>query len=269
MAIHFEADLHLPEPCLKVALVAYQQQLAEFLMGKRKGPTPLRPSSKVPPPHTPQDERLWKAIQNGTRPDALNKLIAMGANVNARDEDGRTALHMATRKHRPDHVALLLKAGANATLADDYGNGAIHYTTAAILPLLLHAGADVNMPGNFGYTPLHYAVAREDGALVGQMVSAGANLDTSADDTQGRTPLVAALGLRDSLPMVGLLVSLGADVNKTDAFGWRPLDIVLRAHRFHGDSDKAAITKILRDAGAKAFRSKTRLPACNNTPTLR
>jgi ankyrin repeat protein len=51
-------------------------------------------------------------------------LLGNGADVNARDDDGKTALHRATRNSDPDMVRLLLDRNANVTLKDNNGDAA-------------------------------------------------------------------------------------------------------------------------------------------------
>eukprot|EP01105_Mastigella_eilhardi_P018828 TRINITY_DN438_c0_g1_i9.p1 TRINITY_DN438_c0_g1~~TRINITY_DN438_c0_g1_i9.p1 ORF type:complete len:475 (+),score=112.05 TRINITY_DN438_c0_g1_i9:735-2159(+) len=62
-----------------------------------------------------------------TVPDAVRE----GADVNARHNLGRTALHEACRAGRPDAVLVLLQAGADPNLADAFGKVPLSYTLHA------------------------------------------------------------------------------------------------------------------------------------------
>lgn len=54
-------------------------------------------------------------------PDVLLALLAAGADVNAQDAGGRTALMYAADHCLTDSVRLLVEAGADATLQDKNG----------------------------------------------------------------------------------------------------------------------------------------------------
>jgi len=88
-------------------------------------------------------------------------LLAAGAEVNAKDEDGWTALMWAARMGSNDIVELLLSKGADVNAKDEDGTTALMYAAASIyegrvetVQALLSAGADVNAKGNDGRTAL-------------------------------------------------------------------------------------------------------------------
>lgn len=49
----------------------------------------------------------------------MEVLIGLGANVDAQDNEGNTALHVATRTRHTAIAQLLLRAGANTELTDE------------------------------------------------------------------------------------------------------------------------------------------------------
>lgn len=55
-------------------------------------------------------------------PHRLRTLLLLGADVNGKDEKGRTPLHWARSKNLARHVRLLKRAGANVDAQDDAGN---------------------------------------------------------------------------------------------------------------------------------------------------
>src|SRR5688500_1662642 len=79
---------------------------------------------------------------------AVRALLAKGADVNAPQVDGTTALHWAAQYDDAEAVALLVKAGANVKAANRYGVPPLVLAStngnAAIVRLLLDAGADAN-----------------------------------------------------------------------------------------------------------------------------
>jgi hypothetical protein len=56
-------------------------------------------------------------------PQAVKLLVAAGADVNAKDRGGHTALMNCS--YRKDFVAALLEAGADPSLRDHYGHTAV------------------------------------------------------------------------------------------------------------------------------------------------
>jgi len=105
--------------------------------------------------------------------------------VNARDNDGNTALIVAINRQDPDWTSFLIGKGA-----------------------------DIDLPGKAGETPL-IASARagfEEGLewLVGE----GAKVNEA--NRAGETPIIVAVQQRD-LRMVRILLSAGADPDKTDS----------------------------------------------------
>ena len=123
-------------------------------------------------------------------------LLQAGADVDARDENGVTAL---MRAYSPRMVKLLLAHGAKVDLRAEDGSTALMYDAisfrAGQLKALLAAGADVNARDNSGKTAFMCAVDSladvPDEAAVKVLFAAGA--DINARDNQGRTALRYAL----------------------------------------------------------------------------
>src|SRR5215510_4146038 len=78
----------------------------------------------------------------------VRALLQTGADVNAPQVDGTTALHWAAYNDDAATVALLLKAKANVNAVNRYGVLPLELActngNAAIVKLLLEAGADAN-----------------------------------------------------------------------------------------------------------------------------
>jgi ankyrin repeat protein len=98
-------------------------------------------------------------------------LIEKGADVNARDRNSVTPLHLAsgnfTAKDAGDLVRFLLEHGADVNARDKDGRFPLHWAMTNYLPLtckiLLDAGADPNVrAGGGGITPLEQAIALPD-----------------------------------------------------------------------------------------------------------
>jgi glutaminase len=85
----------------------------------------------------------WAASEGDV--DGLKRLLVRGADVNAADYDGRTALHLAASEGRCKAVSLLLERGAQATAVDRWGNtpedDARREAHTSVIDLLSHTGA--------------------------------------------------------------------------------------------------------------------------------
>src|SRR5690606_18266315 len=99
-------------------------------------------------------------------------LIEAGANVDARDERGITALHEAARAGADGVIEQLIAAGADPAIEDEAGCNALNIacrsrrTTVATLRALLRMGVDPAHAGSDGRTPLEQVLASGRWALV-------------------------------------------------------------------------------------------------------
>lgn len=98
--------------------------------------------------------------------ESIKLLIASGANVNARDENGNTPLHQASMSFRgftdlPEIIRILIAAGAKVDARNNEGATplmrAASCNAVENAEALIAAGADVNAKDNGGGTPLDYA----------------------------------------------------------------------------------------------------------------
>lgn len=91
----------------------------------------------------------------------VNSLIAVKADVNAKDRDDRTALMYASRKGRVEVVRALLAAKADVNAKDKDGSTALMWASVGghveVVRALLAAKADVNTKNNNGITALMLA----------------------------------------------------------------------------------------------------------------
>lgn len=94
----------------------------------------------------------------------ISMLLDSGANVNARDNNGKTPLHLAVFYHCEEIVELLLKFGADIDAKDSNNEYVLHdascVNNVTAIKLLLQKGANVNVQNNNGNTPLHECVSK-------------------------------------------------------------------------------------------------------------
>ena len=175
--------------------------------------------------------------------EEVKKALATGANVNATDAHGQSALMHAVAGNNPSIVKLLIDAGADANaMGTVYGKWGqadhrcvlMFARSAEIVNLLIAAGADVNLPNDEGKTPLMHAAQYHGAAVVKALLDAGAN--PNARNDFGSTPLIYAR----SAAVVKLLLDAGADVNVANNLGICPLTMAQ-------DRETA---RLLLDAGA-------------------
>ena len=103
-------------------------------------------------------------------------LLDNGAEIDARNAENQTPLHLACLSQCIETVELLIKWRANVNAIYRDGRTSLH---AAIVKqsrclecigTLLKAGANVNKADDYGYTPLHIAALNEFSACVYSLI---------------------------------------------------------------------------------------------------
>jgi ankyrin repeat protein len=173
----------------------------------------------------------------------IEKLLKDGADVNAAQADGMTALHWAAQHDDLETAARLLKAGAKAAAANQFGVTPLSLAcvngSSGMVALLLGGGADVRatLPG--GETMLMTAARTGRVEPVVLLLAKGVPLE--AKDGRGQTALMwaAAEGHAD---VVHLLVKTGADPKVRVKSGFTPMLFAAR-------NGKIDVVKVLLKAG--------------------
>lgn len=103
---------------------------------------------------------------NGRRFDAIavsNLLKIEGIDVNAKDDDGDTALHVAAERGDPDILSSLIDAGAEVNAKNKFDVTPLYVAVSArhsekdVVRILIEKGADLNAMTKKGKTPLSIA----------------------------------------------------------------------------------------------------------------
>jgi ankyrin repeat protein len=197
--------------------------------------------------------------------------------LDARDINGYSPLHVAAMSRSFGVIENLLGAGAAVEAECHKGNRPLHYAcrsaSYSVVSLLLNAGADCNAQNDIGQTPLHVTVdSGRDARITKALITRGATVD--AADRAGTRPLAIAClaghventhvllaqgaSVRDTpdapiclaasgghVKVIQALLHRGGDVHQTDAQGWDPL----RRAAFAGHAE--AVACLLR-SGARA-----------------
>ncbi|MBR4508599.1 MAG: ankyrin repeat domain-containing protein [Elusimicrobiaceae bacterium] len=96
-------------------------------------------------------------------PAYIKQLAQKLVNVNEKNLLGRTALHCVPGwGEYIETVKLLIAKGADVNIKDDYGRTPIFNASEEKVKLLIAAGADVNVRDVSGMTPLDYATTDEE-----------------------------------------------------------------------------------------------------------
>ncbi|KAK0756392.1 hypothetical protein N5P37_011044 [Trichoderma harzianum] len=180
-------------------------------------------------------------------------------NVESRDYISRALIFHVDNKEHEAVIKLLLTAGADTNAKDEDGLTALSWAAKigyeAAIHLLLAAGANVHAKDKNGWTPLWWAAMKGcEAIIIRTLLTAGADVD--ARDKDNRTPLLwaARIGYEAA---AHLLLAAGADINAKDKHGWTPLWWATR-------KDHQAIVQLLLqtdkvDLGLKDKNSRTLL----------
>ena len=90
--------------------------------------------------------------------DVICEMIGRGADINARDNHGRSICSLALECRHTGAAKLLAAAGADMSTPDDWGNVPLHYAVAncptRVMCYLILMGADTEMKNNYGVNPM-------------------------------------------------------------------------------------------------------------------
>jgi ankyrin repeat protein len=173
----------------------------------------------APAPYT-LEQRFLQAARVGDLA-TLEKALARGVSIQARDDLGRSSLLLAARDAGSLEAVRYLRAkGAPVDTPDLGGRAAISWAAGegrlAIVKELAAAGAQIDRRDEDGRTPLFQAVLGNHREVVAFLLDAGA--DVNSADRYRDTPLMQACakGLDE---LAALLLARGADPSLKDQEG--------------------------------------------------
>ena len=127
------------------------------------------------------DKAFFDLCMTGSRDD-IELAVKNGANVNAKNEDGLTALMLAASlKHNPDVIAVLIENGSELEAKDEDGKTSLFYAvnTSNVegTKTLLAFGANPNVWDQKGEPLLFHAITTEDLAILKTLFDYGTDAD--------------------------------------------------------------------------------------------
>lgn len=196
---------------------------------------------------------LFDAVYGGDE-DAVVRALRAGVAADEPDDEGRTALYLASVSDEPGIVRLLLSAGADPDRLSSGTDlplcGAACGGHTEVVRALLAADARVDLREEFGFTAMAWALQRGHERVVRALLDGGA--DPQLPGPGGGLPLVAA-ARRGSTGCVRALLEHGAQGRTealAEALAWCGADVaaVLRTGLEQPQSE-AVTQRFVEDGG--------------------
>jgi len=181
----------------------------------------LRKLAIFPPGNRPNlSEALRMSAAKGKLSTAAT-LVKNEADVNAKDDGGRSALIFAAREGHQQMCKYLISLNADFEHSDKYGQTALIWASAEgrlnVIAVLLEARAKVDAEDNEGQTPLIWAASEGFEEICEMLLEYGANPE-GVDAEWGRSPLMRA-AMECNLDTILILADYNANLEAHDYDG--------------------------------------------------
>jgi ankyrin repeat protein len=172
----------------------------------------------------------------------VKTLIRYNADVNQKTGNFETPLLIATKNEDLEIAEVLIRYGADVDFHDRYGATPLHYASIYgffyIADLLIYYKADIDKKAYDGTTPLMAAIWAGHQDVADLLIQNGANME--ARDEEGFTPFLVAAQNGDTL-MLNLLRKKGADIYERNLYKWNALSLAIKSDQ------KEAAEMLLKD----------------------
>ncbi|GLH05789.1 Ankyrin repeat and KH domain-containing protein mask, partial [Gryllus bimaculatus] len=180
-----------------------------------------RPEYITRVPQQTKNFALCAAIEKGNVEITQYLLDENIADLSYTTIEGETVMHIAAFYSNVENIRALVMAGADVNCRENKGRTPLHFVrSSSCAEELIRWGADVLAQDFEGLAAVHYASARQSEDLIRILVAAGA--DVAAECIYGETALHICAHL-SHLACVTLLLDLGADINAKTVEGMTPL----------------------------------------------
>lgn len=186
-----------------------------------------------------------KISNKKTSESVIRMLVDAGADLNATDPEGVTALHAAALNGSINVLKLLIDKNAKLDMQDVEGSTplllAMLQSRHTAAKCLIESGADLNVKNKYGEAPIHVAISQAQHTLLKTLLYH--KVDVNLGNSEGRTALHYAVDDNDG-PAAELLVAHNANVNAPDEDGCTPL------HLAKLNSEQGALSTLIMDKAA-------------------
>lgn len=210
------------------------------------------------------DSPVADAAERGEA-EAVRVLLRDGADPNAAQADGMTALHWAAFNNDTEIARILLYAGATVRATTRLGGYTpLHLASKAghsqVAEVLLDAGADPDRFTATGVTAMHFAADADAADVIRALASQGGSVN-APDEFSERTPLMFA-AVRGADAAVQALLEVGADPSLTTRVkDYEELDKQLRAEQRQRARVRAAAEEPEEEEESQAAAPAQQAPA--------
>ncbi|KAL0268767.1 UNVERIFIED_CONTAM: hypothetical protein PYX00_010583 [Menopon gallinae] len=203
--------------------------------------------NKDPPPHDTRCHGRTNLLHRATKEGnytVVSELLKCGyRSIEAKNQDGQTAAHLASRIGSDDILRKLIESGANMNCRDTAGYTPLHYACQSnhlsTIRLLIQEGkAQVQgRNANTGWVPLHEAANRGFSEVIQLLL--GLNAPARPRTQDGETPIMLAQrkGFQDCVDILNKYVP--------------PKPALPKSSWYHGTLDRKEAIDLLKEYGNK------------------